>query len=335
MGSPKKIITVRQLGGIGDCLMLTPVFRGLREKYPRAKIMHVTGQVYLGGALMDIFTHVPRGFIDEIHPMEPYDCTTQRTREVWAKYYKDCPHLEDELWWSWADQTFDLNTPCVDYEWDAMRSPEGIQKPRTQIWCEFAGVTPSSYKPMYEIRDEERRWADQFFFDRNLNPDRLIGVGAAACDSRRAVGIGKLHDMCKQIDSAGFTPVIIDPTFHFDDFPAFNGLRISQQMALIERLRVVISVDSGLLHMAGTLGTPVVGIFGPTDPKMRMGQYTGSAVDSSKLMPCAPCWYAYPCTDSKDPRKPFECLNKLSSAIIVEEALRWTRLGRNAGLRVV
>lgn len=328
----KKIITVRQLGGIGDCLMLTPALLGLRQKNPKAKIMHVTGQVYLAGALMDIFTHMPKGIVDEIHPMEPYDGTTLRTREVWAKFYAGCPHLEEERWWSWADEHYDFNTPCVDYEWDAMRSPGGIQKSRTQIWCDYADVQPTIMRPLYEVTKKEKAWATDTFKDRGLDPTKVIGVGATACDNKRAVGQGKLLEVCDRLKAEGFIPAIIDPTFNFSEHVAFNSMRISQLMALIEQMRVVVSVDSGLLHMAGALGTPVVGIFGPTDSAMRMGPYIGSAVNSRNVMPCAPCWYEYPCTNIRDPRQPFACLNKITSDMIVEETLRWTR---RTGLNVV
>lgn len=322
---PLKIVTVRQLGGIGDCLMLTPVFRGLREKYPKAKIMHVTGLVYLGGALMDVFEHVPRGFIDEIHTFEPYDATTLRTREVWAKFYGKCPAIEEDEWWKKADLHFDFNTPCVDYEWNAMRSEGGIQKSRTQAWCESANVDPSSYRPMYTVTPDEKKWAANYFHERGLEPKNCIALGIAACDTKRALGVGKLHDICAGIAQAGFTPVVVDPTFHFNEYPYFNALRLRDLMSLIEQVATVVSVDSGLLHMAGTLGVPVVGIFGPTDYKMRMGHYRGSAIDSRKLMPCAPCWYEYGCTHAGSPIKPFSCLNKIGANVIVEEALRWAK----------
>lgn len=320
-----KIITVRQLGGIGDVLMTTPVFRGLREKYPKAKILHVTGNVYLAGALMDVYTHMPKGFIDEIHVFEPYDATTTRTRQVWANYYGNCPAIEEDLWWQKADHHIDLNTPCVDYEWNAMKTPEGIQKTRTQVWCEFAEVTPSSMFPMYEVTNKERTWAKNWFMEQGLDPKKVIGVGAAACDAKRAVSMQKLKDVCDKLKGEGFIPTIIDPTFNFDDHARINGKRLSEIMALVEQMNTVVSVDSGLLHMAGTLRVPVVGIFGPTDYKMRMDQYVGSAVDSRKIMPCAPCWYAYPCTHSGSTIPRFGCLNKISSDVIVEETLRWAR----------
>jgi len=327
MAKPFKIITVRQLGGIGDCLMLTPVFRGLREKYPKATICHVTGNTYLGGALMDVFSHVPKGFIDEIHPFEPWDAAPLRTREVWANYYGQSPPIEEDLWWKKADLHYDLNVPCVDYEWPAMHSPEGICKSRTQVWCDFAEVKPSSLKPMYEVRPEERKQALQLFESRGWDPAKVIGLGATACDKKRAVGIGKLESICASLKDAGYIPVIIDPTFNLEGYGALNGQRLRDLMAAISLMRVMISVDSGALHMAGTLGVPVVGIFGPTDYRYRMDQYLGSAVDSRQLTDCAPCWYGYQCTKQDSRRPAFDCLNKIPARMIVDQALMWADEG--------
>jgi ADP-heptose:LPS heptosyltransferase len=36
--------------------------------------------------------------------------------------------------------------------------------------------------------------------------------------------------------------------------------------ALLDRCDLVVGVDTGLLHMAGALGAPWVGLFGPTNP---------------------------------------------------------------------
>jgi len=52
---------------------------------------------------------------------------------------------------------------------------------------------------------------------------------------------------------------------------AYNG-SLSQLMALLRNAMCVVGGDTGPLHLAATLGTPVVGIFGPTDPA-RNGPY--------------------------------------------------------------
>lgn len=47
---------------------------------------------------------------------------------------------------------------------------------------------------------------------------------------------------------------------------------IPQLMALLGRAKIVVAGDTGPLHLAVALGTPVVGLYGPTDPE-RNGPY--------------------------------------------------------------
>lgn len=52
---------------------------------------------------------------------------------------------------------------------------------------------------------------------------------------------------------------------------------LGQLMALLRGARAVIAGDTGPLHLADALGTPVIAIFGPTDP-VRNGPYRKSGV---------------------------------------------------------
>ncbi len=54
--------------------------------------------------------------------------------------------------------------------------------------------------------------------------------------------------------------------------PAHFPLTLGQLFALVRRARVVIAGDTGPLHVAAAVGTPVVGLYGPTDP-VRNGPY--------------------------------------------------------------
>lgn len=58
-------------------------------------------------------------------------------------------------------------------------------------------------------------------------------------------------------------------------FPYSGSL--GQLMALLKNARAVVAGDTGPLHVADALGTPVVAIFGPTDPA-RNGPYQKSGV---------------------------------------------------------
>jgi lipopolysaccharide heptosyltransferase II len=59
-------------------------------------------------------------------------------------------------------------------------------------------------------------------------------------------------------------------------------------VALIRRAAVVVTNDSGAMHIAAALGRPAVSIFGPTNP-VQVGPYgqPGSVVRLS--LPCSPC----------------------------------------------
>ena len=54
--------------------------------------------------------------------------------------------------------------------------------------------------------------------------------------------------------------------------PVHFPLSLRQLVALVRRARVLISGDTGPLHLAAALGTPAVGLYGPTDP-VRNGPY--------------------------------------------------------------
>lgn len=48
--------------------------------------------------------------------------------------------------------------------------------------------------------------------------------------------------------------------------PVHFPLTLRQLVALLKRARLLVSGDTGPLHLAAALGTPVVGLYGPTDP---------------------------------------------------------------------
>ncbi|MDP2654864.1 MAG: lipopolysaccharide heptosyltransferase II [Candidatus Omnitrophota bacterium] len=68
---------------------------------------------------------------------------------------------------------------------------------------------------------------------------------------------------------------------------------LKQLLALMDRASVVISADSGPLHLASAAGTPVVGIFGPTRPEVTGPRGAGRCEPLINDVGCnrAPCYY--------------------------------------------
>ena len=64
---------------------------------------------------------------------------------------------------------------------------------------------------------------------------------------------------------------------------------ILESIALYKRMALLVSCDSGPLHLGAALGIPTVSIFGPTDP-VRNGAYGVNHETVYKMLPCSFCW---------------------------------------------
>ena len=66
-------------------------------------------------------------------------------------------------------------------------------------------------------------------------------------------------------------------------------IELSETIALISRLSVLVTNDSGLMHVAGALGIPFVAVFGPTHPDLGFapGYPSGGIVHAG--VDCSPC----------------------------------------------
>ena len=79
-----------------------------------------------------------------------------------------------------------------------------------------------------------------------------------------------------------------------------------EAMALIGECDAFVTNDSGLMHVAAALHTPMVAIFGSTD-HIATGPYSDYATVIRKPLPCSPC------KKPKCPEKHFRCMKLITS----------------------
>jgi len=85
---------------------------------------------------------------------------------------------------------------------------------------------------------------------------------------------------------------------------------------LYQKARLVITTDSGPMHLAAAVNTPVIALFGPTDPQ-RTGPYGFGHTIIRTALPCSPC-FLKKCPTTK-------CMRDITPARVfaaVEEKLR-------------
>lgn len=89
-------------------------------------------------------------------------------------------------------------------------------------------------------------------------------------------------------------------------------------LALLDLLDLLITNDSGLMHAAAALFTPLVALFGSTDP-FATGPFTPFASVLRHPIPCSPC------RQRQCPEKHYRCLDLISVADVLEHARYWLR----------
>ncbi|MEI6083622.1 MAG: glycosyltransferase family 9 protein, partial [Verrucomicrobiota bacterium] len=147
------------------------------------------------------------------------------------------------------------------------------------------GRAPS--RPLIAINASTRwatkLWGDEKFAEliRQLPRDRVVLTGSAA-ESDRLDGIAQ-----GRRNLAGKTDLL-------------------ELAELYRQCAVVITNDSGPMHLAAAVGTPVIAIFGPTDPALT-GPYGRQHTVLRAGIPCSPCFKDY-CTNAV----PMECMKKVT-----------------------
>lgn len=90
-------------------------------------------------------------------------------------------------------------------------------------------------------------------------------------------------------------------------------LSIQDSTALINKIDFVIGSDSGTLHIAASLNIPVIGIYGPMNPKKWVAW--GEIHKPIKLdLPCIPCDLKNECD------KDYACIKYITPELVIKEA---------------
>jgi heptosyltransferase-2 len=133
---------------------------------------------------------------------------------------------------------------------------------------------------------------------RRASPRIGVQLGAAYGPAK-VWPVERVVDFCRLAVGDGATPVLLGAS---DDAP--TAARVTERVAVaslvgrdrpallpavLAELDALVSGDTGVAHLAAALGTPVVTLFGPTEP--RLSAPRGPAAVLTHPVPCAPCFY--------------------------------------------
>lgn len=277
--------------GLGDLLFMTG---------PLSYIQHVTG----GTALVDFYALAERGHILANHPALRF-----RTTLAGPVFYDDFPLYD----YHWFVDTVTEHQEEVDQlnVYDALFSELGFDPT----------VIPAEYKrPSLTLVEDDWKNLDQFYYfvhaerqiDLRRNPYYVVCPFANSTLrclpyatwqriivelSKRAhvVVLGSLGQRLPVTDFTAGEFAASLPGLGARVISALDTVSTRVMASVIAKAKALVGLDSGPLYVAQALRTPAVSIWGPHDPRVRIGYdpaYMDNAVWERTACRYAPC-FAY------------------------------------------
>ena len=325
-----RILLVR-LGSLGDIVHALPVASRLRQRFPKARLDWIVDE--RNREILDLVPVVDRRIVlrtqsrsgwlsapEAVRALrrERYDVALDlqgllksallarasgarrilgfpsdslRERAARFLYTETCgqgesPHVVDKnlamttlLGASGGDKRFPLEVPTSSVPTDIRRRLGLADAGR------YAVVNPGAAWP-------NKRWS----------PARFGAVAKwlrdhHALPSAVVWGSGEQELASRVAEASGGAAVLAPPT------------SIGDLIAVLQQATLMLSADTGPLHLAAAVGTPVVGIYGPTDPA-RNGPWSSDDVTVSRFVQCR-CHHRRRC------RAATWCLGEIETAEVV------------------
>jgi lipopolysaccharide heptosyltransferase II len=317
----KRILFIRP-GGIGDAVLLLPSIRILKEKFPdssidilcekrNSDIFNLSGDInaiFLYDRGLDVF-RVPRKKYDVVIDTEQW----HRLSAVVASLTGAPVRIGFD-----TNERRKLFTHPITYSHDnyEVYSFLHLLQPLTDTIPDFM-----TEKPFLDISGD----AGSSLLSELKATNNLIALFPGASVPERRWGGEKFGMVARALSDLGYRIMILGSASDKADADKikryaensldFTGKTSLRDVAsLLKRSTLLISSDSGLLHLAYAVGTPTISLFGSGMRKKWAPRGKRHAVIDKRL-PCSPCTkfgYTPPC------ERGVECL----LSITVEEVLR-------------
>ncbi len=280
----RSTILIRQRPAFGDALLLGPLIRTLKEHNPNDQLTILTDPTYLAGAMPMIFRHIPG--VDRVECVLSLEWTTESNKQI-EPFLRaagaETPHSVKQ-----ADLVLDCNGAYMCFErFHEGNIPYGIQ----EFWLRHFNYYQegADIRPQWIVPDKAKQAVDVWLAEVNPKNKPIVTIVLRAGEQPRNWDSDKHStDIADWLHTKGFLPISIDPYLPLKS--VYGVSCINRQLdfvaALLERSRLTLTPDTGLLHLAEAVGTPTVALWGIMRPELRVAGYDCTVVPSTSLGLC-------------------------------------------------
>lgn len=311
---PRRILII-ELWGIGDLVMMSAILKPLKDRYPYSEITLLSkthGKELFGES----------GYIREFIEIDlPWTRFTKKYHWWswdWKWLLATIRRLRKQKFDLIIDARGDIRNNLlsfliggrrrIGYDWfgggffltEALsRSYKG--KHRVEAWANILfslRLTTEHYLPYLTVSERQNRFAENFLKEHGIkDEDLVIGIHPGAAIKNRCWPMERFAYAGEQIRDTYNARVIvfIEPGGYGDSFPMKGNfikakVTLYELVALIKNIDILLCNDSGAMHIATAVATPLIAIFGPGDVQ-RVGPFNNSeALVIQKDFTCRPCF---------------------------------------------
>jgi len=255
---PNSVICFWRTYGLGDILLLTPVFNWLKEVHPFCQIYLVVAAGFL-----DLFRYwdVVTVVHDRNIPNIEYD----------VGYYLDGVVEKDHV------------------------GDKNSYKHRLDLYCEFLGI-PVPKEPIFSLPygEDEKNWAEGIVGALRKIGKPIVVMQAFGSTEVKRFSFDKVVKIAEELVKFCSLILVHDTRVDFERVGMINltGMTsVHELVALVDSVDVVVTMDSSVLWIAHCTQTPVIALLGPTRKQERLKYHRNYAVvNLAEMVGCEPCF---------------------------------------------
>ena len=322
------ILLVR-FSSIGDVILTTPLVRALRRRHPEAALTFVTKRALV--PLVSENPHLTR--VVALEPDEPVRHLADRLRPLAPTHGLDLHGslrsralrlLLPGRWSGYRKRKLArgwLISTKLDWYGRALPVPERYFEAARDL-----DVGPDGGPPEFAIAPTPRARVDEWLAAEGLGGSAVAVFAPGAAHATKRWPAAHWAALAGRLAARGLTPLIVGGALDRGLASRIEGVRsvagvfsLQETGALLARARVVVSGDTGVMHMATAVGAPVVALFGPTVRQFGFLPYRARAEVLERPLDCRPCSAM---GSGRCPMGHHACLEDITPAEVDAAALR-------------